>query len=401
MDHEALLKEPPLPTIAREQIIDFDFFSIAPVDGDIHLGWKRLHEGPDVFYTPRNGGHWVITRAADIAAIFHDAARFSNAGVAMSRDAREMRFAPGEADPPEHTAYRALLSPSFGPRQVRALEQQARTIAVELIDGFRADGGCEFRTAFSQRMPIYVFLSLMQLPWEDAAVLLPAADWLTRDPDPESFMRAIQTMMGYLAERIAERRLAPRDDFISQMIGADVGGRRATEQEVLSMTANVMFGGLDTVTSTMGFFIHFLARSPAHRRRLVEDPDAVGNAVDELLRRHAIANFGRCVIDDMEYLGVPMRRGDLVLLPTALHNLDERRFPDPLTVDFDRQDKAHFTFGGGIHRCLGSHLARLQLRVMLEEWLVRIPDFRIEEGKDVHVHSGRVNAITYLPLRWS
>jgi cytochrome P450 len=118
------------------------------------------------------------------------------------------------------------------------------------------------------------------------------------------------------------------------------------------------------------------------------------------MRRHAITNFGRLVVRDLDYGGVRMREGDLVLVPTALYNLDERRFADPLAVDFHRQDKAHFNFGAGVHRCLGLHLARLELRVMLEEWMPRIPEFRIADGQDVEAASGRINAILHLPLSW-
>ncbi len=319
----------------------------------------------------------------------------------MSREPREMLLAPGEIDPPLHTAYRNVLNPWFGPKPVRALEDDARTLAIELIEGLAAKGGCEFREAFAHRMPIYVFLSLMKLPRQDAEVLVPAADLLSRDPDPASFLAAMKAMMDYLVTRIEERVSEPRGDFISHMLACELDGRPINRQEVLSVTANVMFGGLDTVTSTMGFFMNFLARHADHRRQLVDDPGLTGAAVDELLRRHAIANFGRMVARDLEYGGVPMREGDLVLLPTALYNLDERRFDDPMTVDFHRQDKAHFNFGGGIHRCLGLHLARLELRIMLEEWLRRIPDFCIAEGEEIRANSGRINAMSYLPLSWS
>ena len=396
----ALHEEPPLPSVSPAQLVDFDFFRVRPIDGDLHLGWKRLHDGPDIFYTPRNGGHWVVTRAQDIDRILRDHENFSNAGVAMSRDQREMLLAPGEVDPPEHTAYRTLLNPWFGPKPMRAMEDDARRLAAGLIDGFSERGGCEFRSAFAQRMPIMVFLSLMKLPMQDAEALLPAADLLTRDPDPQSFHGAINTMMGYLQQRIGERKAAPKDDLISHLLACEIEGRPLTEPEVLGLTSNVMFGGLDTVTSTMGFFMNFLARHPQHRRQLADDPSLIGAAVDELMRRHAITNFGRLVVRDLDYGGVRMREGDLVLLPTALYNLDERRFADPLVVDFHRQDKAHFNFGAGVHRCLGLHLARLELRVMLEEWMPRIPEFRIADGQDVEAASGRINAILHLPLSW-
>jgi cytochrome P450 len=242
---------------------------------------------------------------------------------------------------------------------------------------------------------------MMDLPLEDAAALLPAADWLSRDADPESFMRAMQTMMSYLHERIGERTGRQGEDFISRLLGSHIDSRPLTKHEVLSITANVMFGGLDTVTSTMGFFMNFLARNPDHRQQLVDAPELIPDAIEELLRRHGIANFGRMVAEDFEYKGLPMRAGDLVLLPTTLHNLDDRKYADPLTVDFHRTIKNHLGFGTGIHRCLGAQLARIELRVLLQEWLPRIRKFWIGDSGPVIFKSGRINSVHSLPLAWS
>ena len=393
-------KQPANPKIASDLLLDFDFFAVEAIDGDLHQGWKTLHAGPEIFYTPRNGGHWVFTRAADIGAAWMDHERFSNKGVTMSREEREMLLFPGEADPPQHGPYRALLQPFFSQKAVHVLEDKMRTLTRSLIDELIGRGGCDFQADVSRRMPIYIFLAMMELPLAHAAALLPAADWLTRDSDPESFLRAMQTMMAYLQERIAERRAAPADDFISRLLAAEVDSRRLSELEVLSLTANVMFGGLDTVVASMGFFMNFLARHGGHRQQLLREPELIPDAVEELLRRHGISNFGRMVARDFEFQGLPLRAGDLVLLPAALYNLDERKFADPMTVDFHRPVKHHMGFGTGIHRCLGAQLARLELRVLLQEWLPKIPDFWIADPRAVIVKSGRINGVKALPLRW-
>jgi cytochrome P450 len=395
-----MTSQPATPQIAPHLLIDFDFFGVEAIDGDLHRGWKSLHSGPEIFYTPLNGGHWVFTRAADIATAWLDHDNFSNKGVTMSRDERDMLLYPGEADPPQHGPYRALLQPFFSQKAVHVLEDNMRTLTGRLIDELIGRGGCEFQADVSRRMPIYIFLTMMELPLEHAAALLPAADWLTRDSDPESFLRAMHTMMGYLQERIAERRAAPGNDFIGRLLTAEVDARRLSEMEVLSLTANVMFGGLDTVVSSMGFFMNFLARHPAHRQQLLHEPGLISDAVEELLRRHGISNFGRMVARDFEFQGLPLRAGDLVLLPAALYNLDERKFTEPMTVDFRRPIKHHMAFGTGIHRCLGAQLARLELRVLLQEWLPRIPDFWIADPAAVVVKSGRINGVRSLPLRW-
>ena len=392
-------EQPAAPRISPELMIDFDFFGVEAVNGDLHEGWKRLHDGPEIFYTPRNGGHWVFTRAEDIGAAWLDHDRYSNEGVAMSREKRDMHLYPGEADPPQHAHYRALLMPFFSQKAVQVLETKTRELTRTLIADFIARGWCEFQAEVARRMPIYTFLTIMDLPLEHAGALLPAAEWLTRDANPESFLRAMQTMMGYLQERIVEREHHPGTDFISRLLTARIDGRAASQHEVLSLTANVMFGGLDTVVSSMGFFMNFLGRNPGHCRQLVEDPSLIHDAVEELLRRHGISNFGRSVAFDFEYKGLPMRAGDLVLLPAALYNLDERMYPDPMTVDFHRPLKRHVAFGTGIHRCIGAQLARLELRVLLEEWLPRIPVFAADVA-GVVVKSGRINGVITLPLLW-
>jgi cytochrome P450 len=392
--------QPVNPNIDPGLIVDFDFFSVAAIDGDLHRGWKYLHDGPDIFYTPLNGGHWVFTRAEDIGAAWLDHGRYSNEGVAMSREERDMRLYPAETDQPEHAGYRGLLQPYFSQKAVYALVDSMHGLTKNLIDEFVDSGRCEFQSAVARRMPIYTFLTMMNLPLEHAQALLPAADWLSRDSDPESFMRAMETMMKYLGERIAEREAQPGADFISYLLKSKIDGRATTKHEILSMTANVMFGGLDTVVSSMGFFMNFLARNPLHCRQLVDSPELIPDAIEELLRRHAIANFGRMVVGNFEYKGLPMREGDLVLLPAALYNLDERKYTDPMRVDFHRPVKHHMGFGTGIHRCLGAQLARVELRVLLQEWLQRIPEFSIADESGVVVKSGRINAVKELPLRW-
>jgi cytochrome P450 len=215
-----------------------------------------------------------------------------------------------------------------------------------------------------------------------------------------NFMSAMGVISAYIDARIEERLDERIDDFIGRLTHAMVGGRPITRDEIRVTTLNVLLGGLDTVTASMGFFMDFLSKNPAHRQLLAQQPELIPDAVEELLRRHGIFNTGRLVQQEYEFGGVTLRRHDLILIPTALHNLDERRFPDPLEVDFRRADKNHLTFGAGIHRCLGSNFARAQLKILLEEWLARIPDFAPKAGTTAKVQSGRANTVTELMLSW-
>lgn len=390
----------PLPEIDDSLIIEFDMFDVKPVDGDLHAGWHKWHQGPDIFYTPLHGGYWVATRADDIYDIMRDNERFSNHGVALLRERDGVRFIPGETDPPIHTEFRKVLNPETSPRRVREFEESSRQLCIDLIEGLVDQGHCEFRTAISDRMPIYNFLTFMSLPLADAEILLPPSGVVAREHNMAKFAAALTELHAYVDDCIEERLANPVDDFISRLLSAQIEGHPISREQARVTMLNVMLGGLDTVTGSMGFFFNFLARNPVHRRHLVEYPGLIPEAIEELLRRHGIFNTGRLVKEECDFKGFKLRKNDLILLPSAFHNLDDRKFPDPLRVDFDRKDGAHLTFGVGIHRCLGSNIARAQLRILLEEWLKRIPEFTVAPGEEVKFQSGRANSVTYLPLVW-
>jgi cytochrome P450 len=263
------------------------------------------------------------------------------------------------------------------------------------------DRQCEFHGAVAEKMPIYNFLHFINLPLEDAEILLPHASIIARSPDIDAFNAALAVLHSYIEVQIEKRMQKPVDDFIGRLVRADIDGRPVTPAECLVTVLNVMLGGLDTVAGSMGFFFNFLARNPQHRRQLVNNAELIPEAIEELLRRHGIFSTGRLVKEDCEFRGFRFRTDDLILLPGALHNLDERQFPNPLAVQFDRSNRGlHATFGFGIHRCLGSNIARAQLRILLEEWLPRIPEFSIAPDDVAQFRSGRTNMVTHLPLVW-
>jgi cytochrome P450 len=240
----------------------------------------------------------------------------------------------------------------------------------------------------------------MGLPTQDAHYLLPHVAIISRSPDEASFQAAMGVIMGYIEDRLVERQQTPKDDFLSRLLSARIGERMITPHEVRATAINVLLGGLDTVTASMGFFMKFLAENPDHRRQLVDNPAIIPTAVEELLRRHGIFNTARLVLEDFDFHGTTFRANDLVMVPTVLYNVDEARFPDPLAVDFDRKDKGHMTFASGIHRCLGQNFARIQLHLLLQEWLARIPDFATDPQDPPVVQSGRANTVRHLPLVW-
>lgn len=389
------------PHVPLDRVRDIDLYDLPGAGEDVHLAWKRVQdENPDVFYTPRYGGYWVVTRAALLDKIWPDAARFSSRHIAIPRDEDSPQQLPIEADSPVHQYFRAPLNVALSPKAVQALTERARALAIELIERIRPRGECEFVDEFAGHLPMEIFLSIVDLPSADREWLISRAEVMTRGGDIASKQTALKEVFGYLEKWIAERREQPADDLLSRIVQIKVGDRAITHQEVLSECALVLFGGLDTVAGTMSFIARFLATHPQHRRQLVENPGLIPQAIEELLRRHSIPTVGRVLTQDVTLDGVTMRAGDHVQLTTVFHGLDERRWPEPLGVDFARRPMDHMAFGKGAHKCPGANLARSEIRVFLEEWLKRIPDFSIKAGTRAVTATGAVAGVLELPLVW-
>lgn len=379
---------------------DFDYTDMGD-EADINAFWKKLHDGPEIFFTPRQGGHWVLTRFEDVAHVMANYQDFSSEYMIVPKGSTPPRLPPLGMDPPEHTEFRSLLARFFTPRSIVNLEVRARELTRSLLDRIEGKGECEFIAEFALNMPIGIFMSLVDLPETDRLPLLDIAERLVRADNSLIRQQAYQEAYAYLAAKYEERRRRPGSDVLSILLQARVdGGRPLTQDELLNAGAVLLAGGLDTVAAQMGFTMLFLARNDAHRRRLIENPKLIPVAMEEMMRKHATANVARMVTHDLLYKGVEMKAGDMVLTPTSLANLDDRHFPDPMAVDFDRADKKSLIFGRGPHQCIGSYLARTELRVFLPEWLERIPDFRIKPGDHPRVKSGSGNTVLYLPLVW-
>jgi cytochrome P450 len=387
--------------VPSERVRDVDLYNLPGADEDVHLAWKKVQdENPDVFYTPRYGGYWVVTRAALLERIWPDHEAFSSRHISIPRIEGAPPQLPLEADPPVHQYFRAPVSVALSPKAVRTLTDRARALAIELIEGLRPKGRCDFVHEFAAHLPMEIFLSIVDLPSEDREWLIARAQIMTRGAKVEAKQQALGEIFGYLEKWIGQRREHPGEDLISRILQIRVADRPISHQEALSECALVLFGGLDTVAGTMGFIARFLARNPGHRRRLVQEPALIGRAIEELLRRHSIPTIARVLTRDVTLDGVLMKAGDFVQLTTVFHGLDERAWPEPLEVDFERDAHAHMAFGKGVHKCPGSNLARAEIRVFLEEWLKRIPQFSIAPGGDAVTATGAVAGVLNLPLVW-
>ena len=282
---------------------------------------------------------------------------------------------------------------------MQELQSSVRVLCKELIDGFHARGECEFVDDFAKRLPIVVFLRLVDLPLSDREHLLELTEKSTRGTDKER-SDANQGLAAYVQKWIVARRAQPGPDLFSKIVNARIEGQPLSDEMTFGMLANVIFGGLDTVAASLSFVARWLAANPEARHELAANPARIPEAEEEFYRRFGIPQTARVIARDFLYKDVPFKKGEQILLPKVLHGLDERRYPDPLRVDFSRGRAPHAAFGDGVHRCPGSFLARQELRIFLEEWLARIPDFRIKPGAQPVTSSGMVNGVLSLPLVW-
>lgn len=315
---------------------------------------------------------------------------------------------PTHVDPPEHTRYRRILDPLMKHSVMVHLQPHIAARANALIDGFIDRGSCDFHAEFAVPLPGATFLGLFGLPEEDLAFLLAFKEHVMRPAGATSDeRRAVQQEWAgraedYFATVIAGKRGSGGTDVISALTRAQVGDRPLSDTELVDICFQLTLGGLDTVTAALGHMWAYLATHPRDRARLVADPDAIRPAVEELLRwATPVTAVKRRAVRDTQAGGCPIAAGQAVLISIFSADADPARFPDPDTVDFDRQPNRHNAFGGGIHRCLGSHLARIELATALRAWHKRIPDYRIADPQALtYTDASAIRTVNPLPLSW-
>jgi cytochrome P450 len=355
---------------------------------------------PGNFMQP--SGSWVISRAEDIRSVLQQPELFSSHGIAgFSRMVGEAwPLIPLELDPPEHSKYRTVLNGIFSPGKIKALEDGVRARAVKLIDAFVSRGQCEFGEAFGRPFPVQIFMQIMGLPEKDFDTLVGWEHDLLHSMTMDERIRGAKGFLDYLRALIAERRAHPGEDLASFVAQAEVEGRRLTDDEVLGVYYLLVVAGLDTVAASLGLHFRHLALNPDDQTRLRADPTMIPNAVEEFLRRYGIVTTSRFATQDTEVAGISVKAGDRLSISTMVASLDPLEFENPLDVDITRSPNWHVAFAFGPHRCLGSHLARRELVIAMEEWLQRVPPFRVKDGVDVPVKPGGLLGVESLPLVW-
>jgi cytochrome P450 len=350
----------------------------------------------------------LVARHEDVMWALRHPEIFSSEMAAEIALGTERPMIPQQIDPPRQTRYRKILDPQFSRKRMAELEPRVRAHATELIDAVIDRGECEFDSAFAIPLPCTAFLGLMGLPQEELGLFLELKDGIIRPPTTPGDLEAGKQyrhktgrrIYDYFEGLIDERLVHPRDDVMSYLVRAEIDGERLTRNEILDICFLFLLGGLDTVTATLGCSIAYLAENPEQRHRLVREPEKIPAAVEELLRWETpVMAIPRVARQDVTVAGREIKKGELVTFLIGSANTDEAAFENADRVDFDREANRHIAFGAGPHRCLGSHLARMELRVALEEWHRRIPDYSIKPGEKP-VYTAGIREVRYLPLVW-
>jgi cytochrome P450 len=320
---------------------------------------------------------------------------------------------PLQIDPPDHVKYRRVMDPHLSARHFVPLDEEVRGLVNDLIDGFIERGTCDFHAELTVPLPCTVFLQLCDLPldqldamlgWKDDIIRPQLRHPEARDPEEAGLIRRRTALAIYdfFGEVIADRRARPGDDLFSRFANGEVDGERMTDEQMLDLGFLFLLGGLDTVTSTLDCSVAYLGRNPERRDQLVADPSRILAAVEELLRVHTpVMQVLRVVKQPHEMHGVAFETGDTVMVMIGAADTDPTEFGDTAgQVDFDRPVNRHLAFGGGPHRCLGSHLARFELMVALEELHRRLPDYRVPDGVELRYSPG-IREIEVLPLEFT
>lgn len=398
-----------------EAVYDFDVHADAGLLADPHRRVTEiLNEAGGLFWTPRNGGRWVAFGHPEVFEVARDTERFSSQYLPkammeailamMPKDApRIPQVTPIGMDPPEHGVFSGPLQKTFSPRAAMARIEEIRTLTDELIDQVIAVGHCDFIPAIAEPLPVTVFLRMMGLPVERLVEFRVLVQELLANSGNENRMATMALLRraaDAMLPEILARRDDPQDDLISQLWSTEVNGGPMTLELMEDYAVLLFIAGLDTVINGMGFAVRHMALNPQLQRELRADPSRIPLAVEEMLRRYSFVAPMRRVAKDCELAGRKLKEDDRIMLYLAGADLDPREFPDPEAFDLDREANVHIAFGAGPHRCLGAHLARVEMQVLYQQMLARLPEWRLDPERPATFRSGNIIAVESLPIRW-
>jgi cytochrome P450 len=411
--------QPPKPQTepVNDWKTDYDIFDPGYIKNPYPV-WDELREECPVAHSDRWRGSWMPTRYEDLFQIARDIRHYSSRNVLVVNfeqpnpediDPELERHVgagapPITSDPPVHTWSRALLLPRFSIKAISDYEEETRELCRSLIDGFIDNGRADAAADYAQQIPPRVIASMLGIPRSEAGEFSSWVQGFLEYGLTNADMRSSSALQifTYLHEQIQQRKANPGDDLISYLLSAKVEGAPdpIPEPHILGTCFLLLVAGIDTTWSSIGAAMWHLAQRPDHRRQIIENPDLITSAVEELLRAYSPVTMAREVTKDYVYEGCPMKENDKVLMNFPAGNRDPEKFEHPDEVILDRKINPHIAFGVGIHRCAGSNLARMEMRVSIEEWLKRIPDFRLEDPEAVTWAGGQVRGPRQCAVVW-
>jgi cytochrome P450 len=391
----------------RDWATDFDHTSDDYAQAAPEI-WEDLRGRCPVAHGDAHGGVWMPTRHEDVSAIANDTEHFSSEGVIVSifkpLGLAPMGYAPPiTADPPFHKDSRRVLLPAFAPKAIDRLEDSTRQLCRDLLDELLADGAtmADAAVQYSQHIPVRVIAHMLGVPPEDGDKFRMFIHRIIEKPGTYTgTVDPTETLEFYIRGAIEQRRTEGLgDDLISYLMDVEVDGAKLPDAQIIGTIGLLIIAGIDTTWSAIGASLWHLAQHPGDRQRLASEPELLPFAVEEFLRFYAPVTMARIAATDVEIGGCPVPERDWVLLPFPAANRDPEAFEDADEFVIDRQRNRHVAFGLGIHRCVGSNLARMELTVAVDEWMQRIPDFELQDPATVRWSTGQVRGPRELPVR--
>jgi cytochrome P450 len=386
---------------------DFEVLDVGYVADPFPI-WDQLRTTCPVAHTQRRGDTWLLTTYADVTEAAHNIEHFSSLdiGVIASEEGQDDRLPYGlppiGADPPLHTWTRRLLLPWFSHARVESYETMTRNLCNRLIDGFIESHHADAAADYAQQIPVRVIATILGVPDSLSDTFTGwVRDVLEFADEQERAKRGGDGILGFLLEQLERCKEDPKDDLISQLVHSSHDGEPLDDSVVLGIAALVLIAGIDTTWSAIGSSLWHLASNPSDAARLVSEPDLLDSAVEEFLRAYSPVTMARVVTSDIEFHGCPMKKDDKVLMNFPAANRDPEAFEQADEVVLDRSHNRHVAFGSGIHRCAGSNLARMELKVALQVWLERIPEFTLSDDAEVTWAGGQVRGPRSVPVSFS
>ncbi len=390
--------------VPAECVWDNDFAAFLSEGDDPYLAGGRLHDGPGVIWVT-NASYgvpsWIFTQHALIQEGFANAKKFSSLRgplIASTMDPDWMML-PVEADAPDHQQYRQILRPFFTPEAIDKRLGEVEGLCDSLIDAFIDNGRCEFVSEFASILPNAIVISMMGMPREMLGQFLHWEETTIRGATNEERIAAGVAIHDYLRDHISAQKENPANDLMKAIISGRMKDRALTDKEIMGIVYLMFVAGLDTVFASLGWIMRHLATDHALQDRLRNNPQDIPAAVEEFTRAFGVSSPSRIVAEDIVFNGVPMKKGDQIMLPTFLAGRDPRAFPNPHVIDIDRKPR-HVTFGIGSHLCLGIHLAKREMRIMLESFLSRMNNIHIVEDEAFEYHTANTIGVDRMVLAW-